>query len=216
VSALNDFGPALAIDSSIGTSVAVSNGERIVALSVDDPLGHAEVIATLIVDALREAGVTAGEITRVVAGMGPGPFTGLRVGIAAAQGFAAGRGVPVLPLISHEAAAFTAFAEDPARTEVFVVSDARRKEFFGTRFKAASHGKIPSLVHPPQLFSRAELGEAEQSRDLTRVDPVRMSAGALIELAALKHAANEPFEPLAALYLRSPDVTMPGAAKRVS
>src|SRR5690606_41296655 len=66
-----------------------------------DPLGHAEVIG----DLLERALVEDAEITHVVAGMGPGPFTGLRIGIAAARAFALGRGVPVVAVPSHFAAA---------------------------------------------------------------------------------------------------------------
>lgn len=213
--ALASFGPALAIDSSIGTSVAVTDGTRIVTLSVDDPLGHAEVVAELIVSALNHAGVSALEIRSVVAGMGPGPFTGLRVGIAAAQGFAAGRGCELLPLVSHEAAALEAFAEHPSREQVFVVTDARRKELFGTRFAAPEALGIPLLVAEPQLFVRSQLDDESLAEDPTRVNPDRISAGALLELAALRRAANQPFEPRTALYLRAPDVTPSKGPKRV-
>lgn len=213
--ALTSLGPALAIDSSLGTSVAVSNGARMVTLSVDDHLRHAEVVATLIQRALAEAGVVAAEIRAVIAGMGPGPFTGLRVGIAAAQGFAAGRKRSVLPLVSHEAVALAAFAAEPDRAEAFVVTDARRKEFFGTRFARPDTDGLPVLVAEPQLFARVELGEAEDSTDPFRIDPTRVPADALIELAALKMAAGREFEPNTALYLRSPDVTAQHTPKRV-
>jgi tRNA threonylcarbamoyladenosine biosynthesis protein TsaB len=213
--ALASLGPALAIDSSLGTSVAVSNGSRIVTLSVDDPLGHAEVVADLIVSALNELGVAAADISHVVAGMGPGPFTGLRVGIAAAQGFAAGRGCELLPLVSHEAVALEVFAEHPSREQVFVVTDARRKELFGTRFAAPEALGIPLLVHEPMLFTRAQLDDEALADDPTRVNPERISAGALLELAALRRAANQPFEPHTALYLRAPDVTPSTGPKRV-
>lgn len=219
--ALAQLGPAVAIDSSLGTSVAVSSGTQIVTLSVDDHLRHAEVVATLIHRALAEAAVAPSEIDAVVAGMGPGPFTGLRVGIAAAQGFAVGRRLRVLPLMSHEAVAFAAFEHDPARTEAFVVTDARRKEFFGTRFARPDADGIPVRLAEPQLFARADLGEPADatdsagSADPARIDPVRVPADALIELAALRIAADRDFEPNAALYLRSPDVTAQHTPKRV-
>lgn len=214
--ALASFGFAIAIDSSLGTSVAVSDGSRITTLAVDDHLRHAEVVATLITEALAAAEVRAAQIQHVVAGMGPGPFTGLRVGIAAAHGFAAGRRLPVLPLVSHEAVALTAFHDEAAQGEARVVTDARRKEFFVTRYgRPGTHG-IPVLLDAPRLYPRAELGEAADSADASRVDPVRVDAGSLIELAALRLAVSLPFDADAALYLRSPDVTPSTGPKRVS
>src|SRR5689334_24602996 len=80
------FSVLLAIDTSAGTSVAVVDLDAgiLAEESVADTRSHAEVIGTLIESALRLAGVTPNELSGVVAGMGPGPFTGLRVGIAAA------------------------------------------------------------------------------------------------------------------------------------
>ena len=117
----------LAIDTSLGSAVAVvdpSGNVRGEAVS-DNPRGHAEVIGGLIERALADADTTAAQITAVAVGMGPGPFTGLRVGIAAARTFAIGRGVPVIPLVSHDAAALALAIEH----RPFVVStDARRRE----------------------------------------------------------------------------------------
>lgn len=214
--ALAAFGPAIAIDSSLGTSVAVSDGTRIITLAVDDHLSHAEVIGTLIARALDASRVTPAEITHVVAGMGPGPFTGLRVGIAAAQGFAAGRRLALLPLVSHEALALSAFIAEPDRTEAVVVTDARRKQFFVTHFSRPDAEGLPVLLTGPALHPRAEFGEASVSVDQRRIDPIRVDAARLIDLGALRLHAGRDFEPNAALYLRSPDVTPSTGPKRVS
>lgn len=213
--AVEPMGPTLAIDSSLGTSVAVSDGSRIVTFCVDDHLRHAEVVATLIARALAAVHLDSSQIQHVVAGMGPGPFTGLRVGIAAAHGFAAGRRLSVLPLVSHEAVALAALMDDPERTEARIVTDARRKEFFVTTYGRPDEDGIPALLGAPSLVARADLGEAADSQDPSRIDPVRVDAGTLIELAALRLAHNRAFEPDAALYLRSPDVTPSAGPKRV-
>lgn len=213
--ALAHMGPTLAIDSSLGTSVAVSDGSRIVTFCVDDHLRHAEVVATLIANALAALQLDASQIQQVVGGMGPGPFTGLRVGIAAAHGFAAGRRLSVLPLVSHEAVALAAFMDDPERDEACIVTDARRKEFFVTTYGRPDDDGIPVLLGAPSLVARSDLGEAVDSQDLSRIDPVRVDAGTLVELAALRLAHNRAFEPDTALYLRSPDVTPSAGPKRV-
>ena len=97
----------LGIDTSLGTAVAVVEPDGVVRSQLEsaDPRGHAEVIGTLIERALAEASLRPSDILHVAAGMGPGPFTGLRVGIAAARAFALGRGIPVVPVVSHDAVA---------------------------------------------------------------------------------------------------------------
>lgn len=214
---LAELGPAIAIDSSIGTSVAVSNGTAIFAASSDDPLGHAEVVADLITEALESAGVSPSEIRAVVAGMGPGPFTGLRVGIAAAKAFAIGVNVELRPMVSHEAVAHASFSADASQGEVFVVTDARRKQLFGTRYARPDRSGIPVVTVAPALYSREILDTHEQSTPQpgSTVQPTSIPADALIELAALRKLASRAFEPDVALYLREPDVTLPGAPKRV-
>ena len=89
----------LAIDTALGTSVALGTGDRVVEAWSDDPRGHSEAIGSLIERVFTESDVDPSAVTHVVAGMGPGPFTGLRVGIAAAHAFALGRGLTVLPLV---------------------------------------------------------------------------------------------------------------------
>src|SRR5829696_707411 len=99
----------LAIDTSTGTSVAVVDREGGVLAEVgtDDTMRHAEVIGGFIRDALDVAGVRPGALSGVAAGMGPGPFTGLRVGIAAAHAFALGIAKPFVPVVSHDAIAWS-------------------------------------------------------------------------------------------------------------
>ena len=131
----------LGIDTSLGTAVAVVEHDGVVRAEAAsaDPLAHAEVIGLLLEGALADAAFgpvgaasapTPVTLTHVAAGVGPGPFTGLRVGIAAARAFALGRGLPVVPVPSHDAAALgLALADPEAAEERFaVVTDARRRE----------------------------------------------------------------------------------------
>lgn len=214
--ALKSFGVALAIDSSLGTSVAVTNGSELFTFGVDDYLSHAEVVAALIDQALDAAKLSASQVRSVVAGVGPGPFTGLRVGLAAAQAFAAGCSIPLLPLVSHEAAALEALSALPETEQqagVFIATDARRKELFGTRYGALDAEGLPVLRGAPALYPRDYSLSRE---DGILVEPERIDASHLILLAALRSRCHRSFEEPGALYLRSPDVTPQHAPKRVS
>lgn len=200
----------LAIDTALGTSVAVGAAGRIIECASDDPRGHAEVIGTLLATAFAEAGVDPTSVTHVVAGMGPGPFTGLRVGIAAAHAFAAGRGLTVLPLVSHDAAALNSL-EEGATAGLRIVQDAKRRELFATEYSALDWAGLPMRTAEPHLIARADYEEA-----VNDFWPERISAAALIRVAARRLAAGGAFEPDRALYLRQPDVKQPAAPKLVT
>ncbi|KQZ86021.1 tRNA threonylcarbamoyladenosine biosynthesis protein TsaB [Microbacterium sp. Root166] len=215
----------LGIDTSLGSAVAVVEPDGVVRSQREslDPRGHAEVIGSLIQEALAEASVTAAEITHVAAGMGPGPFTGLRVGIAAARTFALGRGIPVVPVVSHDAVALELLLHealhagfDAEDRSFAVVTDARRREFAFTVYRGIDDGGLPIRLAEPALAPRDEL-DAVLSRDgVERRDAERIPAALLALAAARAIAARRTIGPDDALYLRSPDVTMPGAPKRVS
>lgn len=203
----------LAIDTAMGTSVAVGAGGRIVQAASPDPMGHAEVIGELIAAALAGAGVAAGEVDGVVAGMGPGPFTGLRVGIAAAVAFGRGRGLTALPLLSHEAVALAAFRSAAPPASVTVLQDARRRELFVSRFLGLDADGLPIPAGEPSLALRADTEAAPPADALW---PAEIPAARLVELAALRLAAGRDFAGDGARYLRAPDVRQPGAPKRVN
>jgi tRNA threonylcarbamoyladenosine biosynthesis protein TsaB len=203
----------LAIDTSAGTSVAVVDLDRGI-LSQADEAGtrrHAEVIGTLIERVLAESGVSPRELSGVVEGMGPGPFTGLRVGIAAARAFAFGIGKPVVPLISHDALALD--LSEP----LLVVTDARRREVAWSSYAASDELGLPVRVAGPHLAFPAELEtDVEGYSAYRRVDAATIPAGALGMLGERLFAARRGFGPSEPLYLRPPDVTPSSGPKRVS
>src|SRR4051794_19699082 len=94
---------------------------------------HAEVVGRLMQECLNEAGVAASALSGVVGGMGPGPFTGLRVGIAAARTFAFAIDRPLVPVVSHDAVAYAHYAEG-ATGPLLVVTDARRRELYWSAY----------------------------------------------------------------------------------
>jgi len=203
----------LAIDTSAGTSVAVVDRDRGILSQADeaDTRRHAEVIGTLIERVLAEAGVAPQQLSGVVAGMGPGPFTGLRVGIAAARAFAFGIGKPVVPLISHDALALD------LREPLLVVTDARRREVAWSSYAPGDELGLPVRVAGPHLAVPDELESAVDGyRDYRRIDVTTIPAGPLGMLAERLYAAGRGFGPSEPLYLRPPDVTPSSAPKRVS
>jgi tRNA threonylcarbamoyl adenosine modification protein YeaZ len=198
----------LAIDTSAGTSVAVVDRDAGILAQEDeaDTRRHAEVIGVLIRRALRHAGVAPRELSGVVAGMGPGPFTGLRVGIAAARAFAAGIGRPLVPLASHDALALDA-AEPLA-----VVTDARRRELAWSTYAASDDLGLPVRTGGPALAATGDVDAAIAGH--RRLDAAVIPAGALGMLGERLFAAGRPFGPPEPLYLRAPDVTL-ATPKRV-
>lgn len=203
----------LAIDTSAGTSVAVVDraGGILAEFGESDTRRHAEVVGELIVAALEHAGVTAVDLSGVAVGMGPGPFTGLRVGIAAARAFAFGAAKPVVPVVSHDAVAYGRVAP------TLVVTDARRREVYWSAYAGTDAQGLPIRASGPGLTAPADLATAvPQFATYERVDAAQLSAGALGMVAELLYLHRRPFAGSEALYLRSPDVTMSAGPKRVS
>jgi tRNA threonylcarbamoyl adenosine modification protein YeaZ len=199
----------LAIDTSAGTSVAVVDRDRgiLAEHSTADTRSHAEVIGALIRACLDDSGVAVTDLSGVVAGMGPGPFTGLRVGIAAARAFAVGARKPVVPVASHDAIAFgTADA-------ILVATDARRRELFYSVYSGSDDAGLPVRTLGPALAKAAEL---ELPAGHRLIEAIEVSAGALGMLAETLYANGRSFAADEPLYLRSPDVTLSAGPKRVT
>jgi tRNA threonylcarbamoyl adenosine modification protein YeaZ len=216
----------LALDTSVGTAVAVVEDDGVVLAEArsDNPLGHAEVIGRLIEEALASAwagGESLGDpIRHVAAGMGPGPFTGLRVGIAAARAFALGRGIPLVPVVSHDAVALDVLlsaalsGDEPDRFAV--VTDARRREFAYTVYDGLDDDGLPVRATEPALIPRDELDARVSELGAVRVDVRAVPAAMLGILAGRAVAAGRVPDLTEPLYLRSPDVTLPHGPKRVT
>lgn len=225
----------LGIDTSVGTAVAVVEADGVVLAEASsaNPLGHAEVIGELLQTVLGTARADAPlghagagtpgerlEITAVAAGMGPGPFTGLRVGIAAARTFALGRGVPVVPVVSHDAAALGILLDQAltgeADAERFaIVTDARRREFAYTVYEGMDDDGLPVRVTEPALTPRDEIEAVLAGLGAERRDTTAVSAAMVALVAARSLAAGREVGPRDALYLRSPDVTISAGPKKV-
>lgn len=191
----------LVIDTSTGTSVAVVDGERVVAeRTIAETRSHAEVVGSMLTDVLSEAG---GAVDAVVAGLGPGPFTGLRVGIAAAISFATARHLPLVGVPSHDVGILET-------NPVTIVTDARRKEWAWSSYAGGERVAGPALVAVDDLESVRYL----VTHPALRVDTI--SAGALGVASARRLARGDDLADLTPLYLRAPDATPGNGPKRVS
>ncbi|GEA86262.1 tRNA (adenosine(37)-N6)-threonylcarbamoyltransferase complex dimerization subunit type 1 TsaB [Cellulomonas cellasea] len=136
--------PVLALDTSSSVAVALTDetGRTLAARSAPEQRHHAELLAPMIDAVLTEAGVDRTQVTAVVAGTGPAPYTGLRVGLVTARTLALALGVPVQGVSSLDALA--AEAADrlglAVGDEVLVASDARRREVYWARYRVTAAG----------------------------------------------------------------------------
>jgi tRNA threonylcarbamoyl adenosine modification protein YeaZ len=151
-----------------------------------DAHAHAEQLTPNIVAAVADAGLTMGDIDVVVVGCGPGPFTGLRIGMATAAAFGHALGIPVYGVCSLDAIG------GQTTGEVLVVTDARRREVYWARYRDGARTDGPGVGAMSALgVDGAELV----------VDAQPSPAGLL---AAVGDWSAEPL-PLVPLYLRRPD-----------
>ena len=194
-------------------------GDELLAESVVvDARRHGELLAQGVRAVLGERPATA--VEAVVVGLGPGPFTGLRVGLMTAAATADALGVPAYGVCSLDAV---------GGGERVVVADARRKEVYWARYDASGQrvegpaveapgrlaerlrGGTPRLVGAGALLHRAVL-------DGLPVDEGAPypSAPGLVAVARERVLGRAPSEPLTPLYLRRPDAVEPGAGKAVT
>ena len=201
----------LAIDTSVGVSVAIlrSNGELTQSQAVDHGM-QGELTAELISQVVTESGLEISEITDVVVGVGPGPFTGLRVGLVTAAVFAHARNIPIHGICSLDAIAF-----DYAKPCV-VVTDARRKELYWARYEDKRIGE-PQVSKPEDLLAQFPDSEfvgpgAQLYPDFISGKVSELKAGSLAKLFATGTVQLVDVSPM---YLRKPDAVEPTTRKSV-
>jgi tRNA threonylcarbamoyl adenosine modification protein YeaZ len=173
------------------------------------------LLAPAISAGLAEAGFSPTDLGALVAGVGPGPFTGLRVGLVTAAAMSHALGIPTYGVCSLDALA----VGQPGR--VLVATDARRKEIYWAGYDAGVRFAGPEVARPELVptdgFDHA-VGDGalryEAVLGIKVVDEPRYpTAASLAALAAERISAKAPSEPLIPLYLRRPDATLPGTRK---
>jgi tRNA threonylcarbamoyl adenosine modification protein YeaZ len=189
-------------------------GERVTV----DPRAHAEQLTPNVLGALSDAGLGMGDLTVVVVGCGPGPFTGLRVGMATAAAYGHALGLPVFGVCSLDAIGVDTSGD------VLVVTDARRREVYWARYRDGVRVGGPAVNAPADVPTNvsAVAGSPDHAMlfGLPCLAPVQPTASGLVRVVdwaavgpgvpplAGEGEATEGEgwpEPLIPLYLRRPD-----------
>jgi tRNA threonylcarbamoyl adenosine modification protein YeaZ len=215
---------ALVVDTS---SAAVTAGvvdcaqPRVLADRVTvDGRAHGELLAPSIADCLDRAGVRPADLTAIIAGVGPGPFTGLRVGLVTAAAIGDALGRPSYPVCSLDAIA----TGQPDQDRLLVAGDARRKEIYWALYGRGRRLTEPAVAKPAELpaelAATAAVGAGARLYQgvlgLPVLDGDYPSVLGLAALARDRVLGSAEGEPLVPLYLRRPDAVAAVASKPVT
>ena len=182
-----------------------------------DGRAHGERLAPAIASVLERAGAAPADLTAIVVGLGPGPFTGLRVGLVTAATMSDALGIPAYGVCSLDGY--------PAPGTVLVAADARRHEIYWAVYRDGVRETEPDVTKPGDLVLpegvEAAIGDgAHRYADVLGLpliaEPRYPRPAALAAAAADRVLAGAPGEQLTPLYLRRPDAVEPGARKSVS
>jgi tRNA threonylcarbamoyl adenosine modification protein YeaZ len=212
----------LALDTATpAVTVALHDGRDVVAsFSQVDARRHGELLLPAVDRVLADAGVKLDAVTGIVVGIGPGPYTGLRVGLMTADTFGLALGIPVHGMCTLDGLAYAADVEGP----FVVATDARRKEvYWATYSDPRTRLSDPAVDRPADIAERVEglpaLGAGALLYPDTFPDarePEHVSAAALAALAAERIEAGEELPAPRPLYLRRPDAQVPKNYKVVT
>jgi tRNA threonylcarbamoyl adenosine modification protein YeaZ len=202
-------------------TVALHDGTSVIAAHTEvDARRHGELLAPGIARVLAEGGRSRTELTDIAVGVGPGPFTGLRVGLVTARALGDALGLPV-----HGVCTLDVLAADVEHPGPFLVAtDARRREVYWARYADRGTRLTEAAVDWPRVVAEQAPGLPVAGEGAVRypaefpaaLEPVRPEAGTLAALVAHRlRAGGELLAPLP-LYLRRPDAVEPAARKAVS
>jgi tRNA threonylcarbamoyladenosine biosynthesis protein TsaB len=208
--------------------VAVAAGDSVLGLKhLATTHGQAEALLPLVDTAMREAGLPASALDLVTVTTGPGSFTGIRVGLAAARGISLGLDVPLLGVTGFEAAVAAVCDPDPVERFLLVALESRRADLYIQLFGPAYRPLgAPAAVLPEALAEIVTAHTAGRPLAITGDGAARAATalaargcasvvedGALPAVGALRAALRrwrhgERGSPARPLYLRPPDVTL--------
>jgi tRNA threonylcarbamoyl adenosine modification protein YeaZ len=209
----------LAFDTaSPSVTVALHDGTEVVAAATAEiGMRHGEQLAPLIEQVLASAGITPAGVTGIAVGVGPGPFTGLRVGLVTARTLAHVLDVPVHGVCSLDALAAEAVATGVVDGDFLVATDARRKEVYLASYDGNGRRQSAPVVERPAVLA-SDLPVVGEGAALypdafpNARTPLRPDAAGLARAVIAQQVEVLGPEPL---YLRRPDAEIPRAAKAV-
>ena len=149
------------------TTVALSGVDNVIFTARHDPLpgerpGHATQLLPLVARVLERAGVGWAEVDRIAVGIGPGTFTGLRIGIATARAVARARGIPLVGVSTLQSLAMARPGPDAAPAvldTLLAVLDARRGEVFAASWRTDEAGDFDSALLLPRALAPEALAD---------------------------------------------------------
>jgi tRNA threonylcarbamoyladenosine biosynthesis protein TsaB len=201
-------------------TVAVGDAGQVLAeRTVVDARRQGELLTVCIGEVLAEARVTHGDLDAVASGAGPGPYTGLRVGLVTARVLGSALGIAAYGFCTLDIIAADA-VEAAAGREFLVATDARRKELYWAPYSAAGVRLSAPQVCPPVALPTGlpVAGEGAHAYPELFGEPIAPrypNAATAVTWCATRLAAGGPLGPPDPLYLRRPDARVPGAPKSV-
>lgn len=212
----------LAIDtaSAVSSVALIDDGVVLAADAQHDARRHAETLAPMLHALLQQVDRSA--VTNIACGVGPGPYTGVRAGVASAQALGLALGVDVIGLCSLDALADIVRADVSVTEEFAVAIDAKRREWYWARYAAdgvridgphiALADSIDAFGPPTWLPNAAAIGLRVQRHVAAglRVAPIQigLSEHGFDDGATARSLADVALLPPRPLYVRRPDVTV--------
>ena len=202
---MNEALLVLALDTSTVVNVGLARGDQVLATAtVADQMAHVEQLMPLVSECVDAAGIRMADLHQLIVGLGPGPFTGLRVGVVTAQVLSYALGLPLRGVCSLDVLA-AQFA-GAIHGDYVVATDARRREVYWARYSSLGDRlEQPRVSRPSDVPPLPVVGPAaDLYGDQLQVvpGPRSMDPGVLATSGAtLPDAGHEP------LYLRHPDAT---------
>jgi tRNA threonylcarbamoyladenosine biosynthesis protein TsaB len=205
----------LALDTSTpAVTVALHDGEHVVAESTTiDARRHTELLGPAIVDVLNSAGVDRQQLTEIAVGVGPGPFTGLRIGLVTARMLGHVLGTPVHGVCSLDIVAYGVAVPGP----FVVATDARRNEVYWAAYDDPGRRTAGPDVAAPSVIA-TDLPVAGAGARLYHnafPNPVPPQFPSAVDLARAVTRDDVQVLPPRPIYLRRPDAQPPAGRKRV-